>query len=124
MEEKLETSVQLIFRKNQDMQWIPFIEWLEKNKEFLMDLNKKEIELAHFHGGLKKQMAADYYRKNYINWRTWRDDIRIVNANINNVWYNRLYFRGESIGVFLTFIEAMEYAEKFYDRTTNTIKKN
>jgi len=122
--EKAETSVQLILRKNQEMKWIPFIEWLESNKELLLDINKKEIELAHFDGSLKKEMAADYYRKNYISWRTWRDDIRIVNANINNEWYNRLYFRGEQIGIFKTFIDAMEYAEKFYDRTTDTIKKN
>ena len=124
IEEKAETSVQIIYRKFEEMKWIPFVEWLKESRDFLTYLNKTEIELAHFDGSLKKQMAADYYRRNYIDWRTWRDDIRIVDANVNNVWYNRLYFRGEQIGLFKTFKDAMEYAEEFYDRTTDTIKKN
>lgn len=117
-----ETTTQLIFRKHSEMKWIAFIEWLESAKEELIEYNKKEIENAHFQGKVDPdEFSSDFYRNKY---ESWKKGIHIVKACVNKVWYNRLYFNGEMIDNFVSFDEAMQYAEKNYDRATNTIKKN
>jgi hypothetical protein len=116
-----QTTTQIIFNKHKELKWIEFIEWLEKEKDNLIKHNREEIEIAHFHGSMLTQMASEYFRERYTNWR---DGLHTTRACVNQVWYIRLYYNGEMIGNFVSFEEAMDYAEKNYDRATNTIKAN
>lgn len=118
---KHQTTTQIIFNKHKELKWIEFVEWLEGAKEELIKHNQSEIEVAHFHGSLNNQMASEYFRERYTDWR---DGLYTTRACVNQVWYIRLYYNGEMIGNFVSFEEAMDYAEKNYDRATNTIKTN
>lgn len=116
-----ETATQSIFRKYNELRWLDFVEWLDANKQQMLDKDKQTIELAHFHGSMRNGFSTDYYRERYEDIM---DNIKIVRACVNQKWYHRLYYRGEMINDFFTPEEAENYARKHYDRTTDTIKKN
>jgi hypothetical protein len=118
---KQQTTTQIIFEKHKQMRWLDFIEWLEQSKDMLIEHNQKEIEEAHFFGKTSTEMSVDYFRKKYSNWR---DGLNYTRTCINQKWYCRLYYNGNMIGNFLSFEDALEYAEKNYDRATDTIKAN
>ena len=116
-----QTTAQYIFSKYSEMKWIDFVEWLLREKEQILKMNKDEIEIAHFHGSLRNGYASDYYRDKY---ESFMDSVHIVKAWVNGVWYQRLYYKQEMINDFVSVNDAVDYAKKNYDRTTDTIKKN
>lgn len=116
-----ETATQLIFRKYNELRWLDFVEWLDANKQQMLDKDRQTIELAHFHGSMRNGFSSDYYRERYEDII---DHIKIVRACVNQQWYHRLYYKGVMINDFFTPEEAENYARKHYDRTTDTVKKN
>jgi hypothetical protein len=120
-EMKKETTAQIIFRKHSELNKEDFLDWLIFSRKDLLSSNKLDIKTAHASGAMRTMSNDDYYDKNYDDFI---DNTLIMKAWIHDKWYRRLYYKGEMIGNFISFDEAMEYAKINYDRATDTIKKN
>lgn len=118
---KHETTTQVIFRKYSEFSKEDFLDWLLSSRKELLDSNILEIKRAHASGAVNKMSHDEYYEKHYDSFI---DNTLIMKAWIHDRWYRRLYYKGEMIGNFTSFDEAMEYAKINYDRATDTIKKN
>lgn len=118
---KYETTAQVIFRKYSEFSKEDFLDWLLSSRKELLDSNILEIKRAHASGAVNKMSHDEYYEKHYDSFI---DNTLIAKAWIHDRWYRRLYYKGEMIGNFISFDEAMEYAKINYDRATDTIKKN
>lgn len=120
-EMKKETTAQIIFRKHSELSKEDFLDWLIFSRKDLLSSNKLDIKTAHASGAMRTMSHDEYYDKSYDDFI---DNILIMKAWIHDKWYRRLYYKGEMIGNFISFDEAMEYAKINYDRATDTIKKN
>ena len=117
-----QTTAQKIIHEFDRLGWIEFCVWIRDNADALRKHNKEDLEYAHFHGSLKQDSAADYYRKHYV---PYMDGIRIEKFWHNSGEYRyKLIYNKQLVGEFSSFEEAKIFVESNYDRATDTIKKN
>jgi len=120
MEKK--TTAQQIIHEFDRLGWIEFCMWIRDNADALLKHNKEDLEYAHFHGGLKQESAADYYRSHY---NPYMDGLRVEKFWHNSGEYRyKLIYHKQVVDEFISFEEAIKFVESNYDRATDTIKKN